>query len=139
MKTRLPLLLLACACSAFAIEEKPTVKVSTVLKTETSWDGTPLAYPSGKAEVTGMVVEIAPGAETGWHLHPAPSFGMILEGELEVQLQDGTTKRLKAGDAVAEVVGRVHNGRNVGAVPVKIVVFYAGAVGQATTVKAHAH
>ncbi|MEY4766356.1 MAG: hypothetical protein RI907_3029 [Pseudomonadota bacterium] len=139
MKTCLPLLLLAWACSAHAIDEKPNVKVSTVLKTSASWDGTPIAYPSGPAEVTGMVVEIAPGAETGWHLHPVPSFGMILEGELEVQLQDGTTKRLKAGDAVAEVVGRVHNGRNVGAVPVKIVVFYAGAVGTATSVKAHAH
>jgi quercetin dioxygenase-like cupin family protein len=82
-----------------------------------------------------MVVEIAPGGETGWHLHPVPSFGMMLEGELEVHLRTGEVRRLKAGDALAEVTNTWHNGRNVGPGPVKIVVFYAGAVGQKTTVK----
>lgn len=36
-----------------------------VLKTKTSWDGKDIEYPQGKAEVTGMIVEIAPGGETG--------------------------------------------------------------------------
>jgi len=88
--------------------------------------------------VTGMVVEIAPGGETGWHLHPVPSFGIVLEGELELQLISGAVKRLKAGEAVAEVVNTLHNGRNVGQVPVKLVVFYIGSVGQKQTVKENA-
>lgn len=113
-----------------AIEQTKAVKVSTVLKTQTSWDGQPLQYPAGDAKVTGMLIEIAPGGETGWHLHPVPSFGMVLEGELEVTLKDGRRNRLKAGDALAEVVNTAHNGRNVGTEAVKLVVFYAGSKGQ---------
>lgn len=113
-----------------AIEQTKAVKVTPMLKTQTSWDGQPLQYPAGQAEVTGMLIEIAPGGETGWHLHPVPSFGMVVEGELEVALEDGRRNRLKAGDALAEVVNTAHNGRNVGTVPVKLVVFYAGSKNQ---------
>lgn len=123
-------IVLVCHSMAHALDQSALVKVSTVLKTETSWDGKPIEYPSGQAEITGMVVEIAPGGETGWHLHPVPSFGMVLEGELEVELKNGAVKHLKSGEALAEVVNTLHNGRNVGAVPVKLVVFYAGAVGK---------
>lgn len=115
---------------AQAIEQTKAVKVTPMLKTQTSWDGQPLQYPAGQAEVTGMLIEIAPGGETGWHLHPVPSFGMVLEGELEVSLKDGRRNRLKAGDALAEVVNTAHNGRNVGTVPVRLAVFYAGSKGQ---------
>lgn len=121
--------------TAFALEASSTIKATTILKTDTSWDGKPLVYPKGQAEITGMMIEIAPGAETGWHLHPVPSFGMLIEGELQVQLKDGRIKKLKAGDTLAEVVNTLHNGRNVGLVPVKLIVFYAGAVGQPLTVK----
>ena len=128
----------ACHSEAYSLEQSASVKASTVLKTETSWDGNPIKYPSGKAEITGMIIEIAPGGETGWHLHPVPSFGVILEGELEVQLKNGAVKRLKSGEAMAEVINTLHNGRNIGSVPVKLVVFYAGSVGQKLAAKENA-
>jgi quercetin dioxygenase-like cupin family protein len=128
-------LAIASQPDARSLEQSAAVRASTVLKTDSSWDGQPLEYPDAKAEITGLVVEIAPGGETGWHLHPVPSFGMVLEGELEVQLKNGAVKRLKAGEALAEVVNTLHNGRNVGTVPVKLVVFYAGSPGQTLTVK----
>lgn len=120
---------------AHALDQSAAVQVSTVLKTTSSWDGKPLAYPDGKAEVTGLLIEIAPGAETGWHRHPVPSFALVLEGELEVRLASGQTKRLKAGEALAEVIDTAHNGRNVGTGPLKLVVFYAGSAGGKLTVK----
>lgn len=129
------ILMLASISQAHALEESASIKASTILKTEASWDGKPIEYPSGKAEITGMMVEIAPGGETGWHLHPVPSFGIILEGELEVQLKTGEVKHLKSGEALAEVVNTLHNGRNVGSIPVKLIVFYAGAVGQKLSTK----
>lgn len=119
----------AIAClpfTAFALDAGPSVKVTPILKTTQSWDGKPLVYPKGQAEITGMIIEIAPGAQTGWHLHPVPSFGVMLEGNLTVTLKSGQRKRLKAGDAIAEVVNTLHNGRNTGKGPVKILVFYAG-------------
>lgn len=129
------ILVLTVGHSAHALEPSGSVRVSTVLKAEASWDGKPIVYPEGKPEITGMVVEIAPGGETGWHLHPVASFGMVLEGELEVQLKTGEVKRLKAGKALVKVTDTLHNGRNVGPAPVKILVFYAGVVGQKLSVK----
>ena len=121
--------------AALAVDPTTGVKATTVLKTTTSWNGAPLAYPQGDAEITGMIVEIAPGAETGWHTHPIPSFGMLLEGDLEVELKDGRKNHRKAGDTLAEVVNTLHNGRNTGDKPAKILVFYAGVVGMKVTVR----
>lgn len=139
MKTSMPMLLFGLLLmphpEAAALEPSAAVKVSTVLRAETSWDGKPIEYPSGKAELTGMVIEIAPGGETGWHLHSVPSLAVILEGELEVRLKNGAVNRLGPGEAFAEVVDTLHNGRNAGAVPLRLVVFYAGAVGNTLTVR----
>lgn len=112
--------------TAFALEPSVGVQVTPLLKSTTAWDGQALVWPQGKAEVTAMRVALAPGAETGWHRHSVPSFAVMLEGTLEVRLADGRSKRLQAGDVLAEVVNTLHNGRNVGKVPVKLVVFYAG-------------
>jgi quercetin dioxygenase-like cupin family protein len=120
---------------ALAVEASAGIKVTEVMKTTQSWDGKPLAYPSGQAEVTGQVVEFAPGAETVWHQHPVPSFGYIIEGTLEVMLQDGSKRLLHQGDAVAETVNTIHMGRNIGKNPVRLVVFYTGTTGQVLTVK----
>ena len=128
-------LILLFQSAAFALEESDAVSVSTILKTQTTWDGAPIVYPEGQAEVTGMLVEIAVGAQTGWHLHPVPSFAVVVEGELEVHLKNGMVKKLKAGDGLAEVVNTLHNGHNVGTVPVKLFVFYTGVVGDQLSYK----
>lgn len=126
------------SASSSAFDNTQTLKVTPLLKTSTSWDGQALKYPEGEAEITGLQIEIAVGGETGWHLHPVSSFGMVLEGELEVSLRDGRKKLMKAGESLAEVVNTEHNGRNVGNVPVKLLVFYAGAKGVPLTVKSEA-
>lgn len=116
-----------------AIETSAAVKVTPVLKTSQSWDGTLLKYPQGQAEITGVRIEIAPGGETGWHLHGVPSFGVVLQGQLEIKLKNGKKNVVKAGDALAEVVNTAHSGRNIGTEPVQLLIFYAGAVGQANS------
>src|ERR1035437_6563731 len=126
---------LAPALTVQGLDKSGTITVTQLLKTTESWDHKPIVYPDGTPEVTGSVVELAPGRETGWHQHSAPSFAMVLEGTLEVSLKTGEVKRLHAGEALAEVVNTLHNGRNVGHVPVKLVVFYVGTVGQTLTVK----
>jgi quercetin dioxygenase-like cupin family protein len=121
--------------NAAALEASDTIKVTPLIQSTQSWNGTTIAYPAGQAQITGLMIEIAPGADTGWHQHPAPSFGVITQGMLEVTLRDGQVKRLQAGDALIEVVNKDHIGRNVGDIPVKLIVFYAGAVGQVLTTK----
>ena len=120
--------------AAHAIEPSSTVKVTPLLKTTQTWNGAPIKYPEGQPEITSLMIEIAPGGETNWHEHPVPSFGMLLEGTLEISLADGRKKLMKPGEALAEVIATPHNGRNVGTTPVKLVVFYAGAVDKKLTV-----
>jgi 4-carboxymuconolactone decarboxylase len=121
--------LLLLSTSALALEPSSGVTVTPLAKETASWDGNPIRYPDGEAEMTALLVEVAPGGQTGWHCHPVPSFAYVLEGSLEVTLDDGRVKHLEAGDVLAEVVGRLHDGRNTGSVAAKLVVFYAGAAG----------
>ena len=129
------LLFLCFQHTALSAESVDAIKIVTVFKTESSWDGKPIIYPKGKAEVTGLIIEIPVGGETGWHSHPIPSFAVVLDGKLDVRQKNGEVKHLKSGEGFAEVVNTLHNGQNVGSVPVKLVVFYTGAVGQKLTVK----
>ncbi|HQF38390.1 MAG TPA: cupin domain-containing protein [Opitutaceae bacterium] len=137
----LPLaLLLAAALPAAARDEaseyNQAVRTTPLLRTSTDVAGTPLAYPTGApAEVTGLLVELPPGAETGWHRHTVPCFAYILAGEIAVEQKDGPTRTFRTGDAFAELVGLDHNGRTVGAAPVRLVFFAAGLKGQPFTAK----
>ncbi len=71
-------LLVLMAASLAATPAVAQVKFTgrTLLKSSTAMDGSPVAYPkTDSAEVTAMLMEIAPGGETGWHMHTAPTFG----------------------------------------------------------------
>jgi quercetin dioxygenase-like cupin family protein len=67
-------------------------------------------------------------------MHPVPSVGMLLEGQIEVNFRDGESKQLRTGEAAAEVVNVYHNGRNTGDVPARMIIFYAGEHGTPLTV-----
>lgn len=112
------------------------VQSRTLMETLTSWDGKGLNYPAGTPKITALEIEVAPGADTGWHLHPVPSLAYILEGQLELRLRDGSTRLLGPGQAVAEVVNTEHRGRNPGDRPTRLVVFYVGSTALPLTLTA---
>lgn len=116
-----------------ASEYSSAVSTTLLLRTTTDVAGTPLVYPAGTAEATGVLVELPPGAETGWHRHTAPCFAYILSGEIAVTQQNGPTRTFRAGEAFAELVNLEHNGRTVGDEPVRLVFFAAGTQGQPFT------
>lgn len=131
-------LLTVCAISpvpASAIDASDVIKATPIMKTRQTWVGQDIVYPEGEAEMSGVVIEMAPGGETGWHQHPVPSVGYVMEGELEVHFKNGDKKHLQAGEAAAEAVNVMHNGVNVGDVPVKLVIFYVGTPGIKLTVR----
>lgn len=106
--------------------DPPTIDSKILMQTSVSWDGEPIIYPAGEAEVTAVYIEIQPGENTGWHYHPIPSFAYLIEGNLEVTLKDGQSKTMEQGDTLAEVTNTVHNGRNIGESTVRLIVFYIG-------------
>jgi quercetin dioxygenase-like cupin family protein len=116
----------ALCWTAAGINPSRDVSVTPLLKTSTTWDGAQIAFPDGAPEMSAAIVELAPGGETGWHLHTAPSLAVMLDGEIEVHLKDGRVKPFKKGEALAEVINTLHNGKNLGVQPARMIVFYAG-------------
>ncbi len=127
-------MLFGFAHSASALDNSAAVKVTPLMKAGTSWDGKAIVYPQGAAEVTGLIVEIAAGGQTGWHEHPVASFAYVLEGTLEVTRASGETKLLHAGEMFPEVVNTLHNGRALEGKPVKLLVLYAGSTDKKLTI-----
>lgn len=97
--------------------------------------GSPLAYPAGTPKVTGAIVTLPPGVETGWHRHEVPLFAYIIEGELTVDYGEKGIKVYRAGESVLEAMNWPHNGRNTGTVPVKLVAVYIGGGDKQNTIK----
>jgi len=104
-----------------------TSQANTLLRTSVNSIGQPIAYPrDGTPEVTALLVEMAPGEETGWHEHPVPLLGYLLSGELTVYQVTGEKRVVRPGEISLESVGVIHNGVNEGAVPCKMIVFVVG-------------
>ena len=81
-----------------------------------------IEYPKSKtAEIVSHLVEIKPGGETGRHQHPGPTYMYVLEGTLVVELEDGTQKQYKAGEALVEDVDVWINNKNPGTTPTKFI------------------
>ena len=75
-------------------------------------------------EAVQVLAEFAPGAAAGKHTHPGEEFGYVLEGTLMLEVQGGKPLMLKAGDTFFVPAGVVHDGRNVGNGPVKVLATY---------------
>ena len=123
---------LALACllpfsSLWAADYDAAVKARLITKTELTGNGERIRYPAfASPEVSALEVDIAVGAETGWHKHPVAVYGYVLAGLLQVDMEGGKSLTFKPGDAIIEVVDAWHNGRNVGCEPVRMAVFYLG-------------
>lgn len=128
--------LLLIVSSTFAADYSSGVTAKVLTKTTVTGNGQKILYPvTDRAEVTAMTVDLAPGAETGWHKHPVPVYAYVVSGNLTVELEDGKKLSFVAGEAIIEVVNVMHNGKNKGPEPVKLAVFYLGAAGTPNVVK----
>lgn len=115
------------------------VQARLVVKTKSTTNGQPIAYlKADNPEVTVMTVELPPGSETGWHTHPVPVYAYVLSGSLTIEMEGKTTSVFNPGDAIIEAVDTRHCGKNLGDVPVKLVVFYMGAENLPNVAKAAA-
>jgi quercetin dioxygenase-like cupin family protein len=101
--------------------------VRTVLSTGATVTGEPIKYPSGApAQLTALAITLQPGQQTGWHTHPVPTFGYILDGELTVDYGPKGQRVYRKGDGFAEATNEAHNGRNLTDRPVTVLAVFAG-------------
>lgn len=108
---------------------QPKVQVKQILRTGVDAAGRPIEFPKGNPELVCVEVTVPPGEATGWHTHPHPCVGYLLEGELTLEVVGLPKKLFKAGEAIAEVIDRPHRGINTGETPAKVILFVASEEG----------
>ena len=113
------------------------VKIEELANSTKMWDGRTLPnYPDGQPNLKVLRIHVPSGVTLPWHYHPFINAAFILQGTLELKLQDGTRKVYRQGDALIEVVNTIHAGKALGKTDVDLIVFYAGEKAMPTTVLA---
>ena len=116
-------------------EQQLGVDVKQLVNTTEQWDGKALpGYPSGQAEIQILKITIPAGVTLPWHHHPVMSAAYVIKGQLKVDLLEGESRVISAGDTLVEVVNTVHQGQALAGSDVEVVVFYAGKRGTPITV-----
>lgn len=108
---------------------------TVILQSSKTAGGRPIYYPRSHPEVTALLVEIAPGGQTGRHQHPVPEFAYILQGTLTVAIDGQGEKVFGPGQGLIEVMNTWHNGINRGKTPVKILAVFVGEQGTPNVVR----
>ena len=112
------------------------IKVETLAKSTKEWDGDTLpSYPTSQPEITVLRITVPAGVMLPLHTHPVINAAVIIQGKLELSLQDGTKRIFNSGDALIEVVNTVHTGKSLGPEDVVVLVVYAGSQNLPTTVR----
>jgi quercetin dioxygenase-like cupin family protein len=98
-----------------ALAQQPGIKRTFLLRTDDP--GAP-TY-----EAVMGIAEIAPGAMAGRHRHPGIEIGYVLEGSVTLEHDGQPARALEAGDSFKNDPG-VHNAKNTGTAPVRILAIY---------------
>ena len=75
-------------------------------------------------EAVAARVEIAPGGTSGWHTHPGDEVSVVNEGEVLLMVAGQPTRKVVAGEGFVIPAGVVHNARNEGSTPTRLVGVY---------------
>lgn len=91
--------------------------------------------------LSGQIIEIEPGGQTGRQRHLVPSYIYVLEGALTTNSEGGPVgvagaQYHAAGQSYMDAVGVWHNHSNSGQAPVKYLLLLISTPGGATTQKA---
>lgn len=81
-------------------------------------------------------VELEPGIVAGRHMHPGDEISYVLEGEGELLIDGEVPRKIKAGDSFIIPAGKIHDAKNTGIVPMKLVGVYVVEKGKPLTTPA---
>jgi len=98
----------------FAGAQQDPIKRTSLFKTE-------VEGLQGK-EVNLILVELAPGAESGKHTHPGDEIGYVISGSANLELAGKKPTSLKSGSVLHLTPKQVHNVKNSGKTPFKALV-----------------
>lgn len=74
--------------------------------------------------VVQALAEFVPGGVAGKHTHPGEEFGYVVEGTLQLEITGQPPRTIKAGESFYVPAGVVHDGKNIGSGPAKVLATY---------------
>src|SRR5947208_14830312 len=110
------------AAGAVILAAAGTIVAQTSALTRTMVTRADVSGPGREAVVAR--VEIAPGGIAGWHTHPGDEVSYLTEGETTLMIAGQPPRKVVAGEAFVIPAGTVHNARNEGTTPAKLVGVY---------------
>ena len=84
---------------SISIASESPVEVQEIFTSSENIDGDNFKYPTGKAEMRLIRVEVDKGGAIPMHSHPIPLLGHIESGELTLDEKTGISKTFKEGDS----------------------------------------
>ena len=110
------------AAGAVILAAAGTIVAQTSALTRTMVTRADVSVPGREAVVAR--VEIAPGGVAGWHTHPGDEISYITDGAATLQVAGQPTRQVAAGEGFVIPGGVVHNAKNDGTTPTKLVGVY---------------
>ncbi|WP_420139644.1 cupin domain-containing protein [Sphingomonas sp.] len=111
------------------------VVVRKLFEGATTNSGDPIVMPAGHLQATVSKYVIPVGASLPVHKHLFPRYGYLISGALEVtNAETGHVMQFASGQFVVEDVQKWHRARNMGHVPVELLVIDFAPPGQPNTV-----
>lgn len=98
------------------INAPPGVKVTPLMRTSVSGNDA--------MESITLSAEFPPGVGTGPHFHYGDEYATLLEGSLELRQKGKEVRVVKPGEAYHNDAKLVHETKNVGTVPARIVIVF---------------
>jgi quercetin dioxygenase-like cupin family protein len=81
-----------------------------------------LSIPGREAVIAR--VEFAPGKAVGRHTHPGEEISEVIEEEGELLIDGQAPRKVKSDDRMIIPAGKIHDARNTGSGPMRIVAVY---------------
>lgn len=118
-----------CGSMTVALGQDQPVKRTDLLRA-------PIEGVEGK-EVVAFMAEFAPGAKGQRHSHPGQEFVFVLEGELILEPDQGSSETHTAGNMYVRPAQEIHSARNVSDTnPAKVLILMVTDSGQPSYIPA---
>jgi quercetin dioxygenase-like cupin family protein len=103
------------AVTGVIVAQAPALTRTMVTKADVSVPG---------REAVVARVEVAPGGVAGWHTHPGDEISYVIDGEATLMIAGQAPRKVAAGEGFVIPAGVVHNAKNDGTSPTKLVGIY---------------
>lgn len=115
----------------------PGVTVETLARSDRSWNGSLLPpLSAARPEVNVVRMTVPAGVTLNLHQHPVIHAGVLVQGRLRLEAEQGASQLLEPGQAVIEVVNRAHRSVSLGPEPAVLLIVFVGPKGAAITLPA---